>query len=55
MFTKGHGEYESTAVGQSRITAWAVTSDKVIVQISLHRAKINDKAMRIIKGEKGSH
>lgn len=36
-----------------RITTWAVTTDKTIVQLSLHRLKINDKAIRTIKGKKG--
>lgn len=36
-----------------RITTWAVVRDKFIVQLSLQRLKINNKAMRTIKGEKG--
>lgn len=36
-----------------RIATWAVTSDKVIVQLNLHGLKINDKTMRTIKWGKG--
>lgn len=35
------------------IATWAVTSDKVIVQLNLHGLKINDKAMKTIKAGKG--
>lgn len=35
-----------------RIATWAVTSDKVIVQLNLHGLKINDKTTRTIKGGK---
>lgn len=39
-------------MAQNRITTWPVTSDKFIVQLSLHRPKISYKAMRTIKEEK---